>query len=376
MNELHDSAAVTPRRNSILEGRWSLWLLVFGFWTLVGLIIASLSHGRMTAIDQPSNLLKWIVDALLSCYCWAAFTPLIAWLGRRLSIDSRRWLTHLILLVLAGAAITVAQTAFRCLESMVVMGEPLSEYLQVLKPELFWRGPWNFLIFAGILGVSYARDYQLRWRERTIAAGRLESELAKAQMNALRAQIQPHFLFNTLNSILVLIQRNRLPEAQATINRLSDLIRYILNRGSELVTVGEEMEIVRGFVEIEQMRLGDRLKVSMTADPAAGALRIPALVIQPLVENAIRHGLAPKEAGGTVEIRIGISDHCLRMSVKDDGVGIDTANTTSENVGIGNTRARLGHLYGECCRMQITPVPSGGTLAEITIPIDLLEATN
>ena len=348
--------------------------MVIGFWTLVGLIIASLSHGRMTAVDQPSNLFKWIADALLACYAWAAFTPLIAWLGRRLPIDSPRWLGHIVVLVLAGAVITVVQTAFRCFESMLIMGDPLANYTRVLKAELIWRGPWNFLIFAGILGVCYARNYQLRWRERTIAAGRLESELAKAQMNALRAQIQPHFLFNTLNSILVLIQRNRLPEAQVTINRLSDLIRYILNRGSELVTVGEEMEIVRGFVEIEQMRLADRLRVSTKVDPSANTFRIPALILQPLVENAIRHGLAPRDEGGSVAIDIGLSNGVLAMTVQDDGIGI-TANTANENVGIGNTRARLAHLYGDRFSLRITPVPSGGTLAEIRIPIDLLDTT-
>ena len=280
--------------------------------------------------------------------------------------------------MLAGAIITVIQTAFRCFESMVIMGDPIANYTRVLKAELVWRGPWNFLVFAGILGVSYARDYQMRWRERTLAAGRLESELAKAQMNALRAQIQPHFLFNTLNSILVLIQRNRLPEAQATINRLSDLIRYILNRGSELVTVGEEMEIVRGFVEIEQMRLGDRLKISESVDPATNAYRIPALVVQPLVENAIRHGLAPKSDGGSVAIEIAMENGFLKMSVKDDGIGIGISSdkAAAESVGIGNTRARLAHLYGDRSSLHVTSVPSGGTLAEIRIPIDQLGVTN
>jgi two-component system, LytTR family, sensor kinase len=199
---------------TFLDSQTGRFLVIMSFWTGIAIVTAVLSHLRMVSLEQPSIFYRWLADSLLAWYGWAALTPLIFRLGRTYLPIGQRLTGHLLILVVAGGVLTAIQISYQCFSSMMVMGEPLEKYPSVVTAQLAWLGPWNFLVYAGILGAGYAREFRLRWRERQLAAGKLEVELARAQVSALRAQIQPHFFFNTLNSISVLIEKGEAAKAQ------------------------------------------------------------------------------------------------------------------------------------------------------------------
>jgi two-component system LytT family sensor kinase len=233
---------------------------------------------------------------------------------------------------------------------------------------LIWQGPWGFLVYWAILGVSYALDYHASLKERELQASRLESELHRAQLEALRRQLHPHFLFNTLNSISVLMQKGETETASRMLGDLSTLLRHVLSAGEvQEVTLEEEVEFVKRYAEIEKTRFGDRLRVSIDIDPSAHGVTVPSFILQSLVENAILHGIAGKVDGGSVEITAHCRNGRLNLQVRDNGVGIRRVEDT-DGIGIGNARERLRHLYRTDFRLEISDAPGGGVLAELDIP--------
>jgi two-component system, LytTR family, sensor kinase len=360
-------------RPSIFDTRTGRWLAVVTFWTVVAVVVATLSHTRMLAVNRPSVYSNWLLDCLLVWWGWAAWTPLIMWLGRRFYIDGRNRFKHGAILLLLGIVLVNIQASYQIFVSLTVMGESLSTYRNTLIAELAWMGPWDLLIYFGVVGVGYARDYRARWRERELAAHQLEIQLAHAQLDVLKSQLQPHFFFNTLNSISVLIRKNQPEQAQEMLGRLSDLLRYTLSIGArQTVPLREELQFVSGYLEIEQIRFGDRLSINIEVDPSCETLPIPPLVIQPLAENAIRHGLAEKNGKGRLDISIARHDGLLSIVVEDDGVGYrpDVGGVPREGLGLGNTRSRLERLYGDRFLFSINPRDSGGTCVRLDIPCE------
>jgi sensor histidine kinase YesM len=206
-------------------------------------------------------------------------------------------------------------------------------------------------------------------RERELQASRLETEVSRARLDALQRQLHPHFLFNTLNSISVLMQKNEIETANRMLGDLSELLRQVLSSDAVmLVPLREEMEFVRRYTEIERIRFGDRLDVVVDTDDAALGCPVPGFLLQSLVENAIRHGIARKPEGGTVTIAAQRNGQRLRMEVRDTGVGLDRA-TNDGGIGIANAQARLRHLYGDKYTLELRNADGGGTLAVVEIPI-------
>ncbi|MCA1849761.1 MAG: histidine kinase, partial [Acidobacteria bacterium] len=235
----------------------------------------------------------------------------------------------------------------------------------------------NLLLYWSVLGLCHAYDYYRRYRERErraaqleLAASQLETQLARAQLDALRMQLHPHFLFNTLNTISVLMQED-VVIARRMLLRLSDLLRLALkNAGAHEVSLRQEMEFLRSYLEIEQTRFQHRLKVQMEIDAEALDARVPNLILQPLVENAIRHGVAPRPTASTIEIRARRRNGQVELRVRDDGPGIDEMRKENAEGGIGlsNTRARLSKLYGAAHSFHLSSPDGGGTQVTITIP--------
>ncbi|HEX6041417.1 histidine kinase [Longimicrobium sp.] len=219
------------------------------------------------------------------------------------------------------------------------------------------------------LGLGYAVAYFFRYREQAAAVSRAQAQLARAELSALQAQLNPHFLFNALNSVAALMHVDA-GGARRVLDRLGQLLRVSLERsGAAMVPLGDELDFVAAYLEIEQARMGGRLSVRVQADAAARAVPVPHLVLQPLVENAVKHGLATRRGPGRVEVRAMLAGRRLRLEVADDGVGLPHGWSPDRvGVGIGNTRARLEQLYGRAHRFRLMRGKGGGVRARVVLP--------
>lgn len=246
-------------------------------------------------------------------------------------------------------------------------------------PGLPRLGLWSMLLdllaYCAVVGGAHSVYFYRRFREREHQALLLEANLTQARLNALRAQLQPHFLFNSLNAIAALLRRDpRL--AEATLLSLSDLLRLALSQSQrQEISLGEEMNLVNRYLEIQQTRFGDKLRIDQEIDPAALDCLVPALLLQPVIENAIRHGIEPAEHGGLVQLCARRSGGRMILTVEDDGVGLgEGATATASNerrgngIGLSNLRARLEALYGAEQRLELAPRKEGGAAVRIEIP--------
>jgi LytS/YehU family sensor histidine kinase len=231
----------------------------------------------------------------------------------------------------------------------------------------------NLLTYLAIVaGWNLVETYR-RARERDLRASQLEARLAEARLNALKMQLHPHFLFNALHSISTLMHRD-VDAADRMLARLSDLLRLTLeNAGTQEVRLKEEIDFLEQYLEIERTRFGDRLTVDLDVDPETLDAWIPNLMLQPLVENAIRHGVAPRAEAGWIGIRTALQDGELRVTIEDDGPGLRAEGgpgraRAESGVGLANCRARLGQLYGDRGRLELRQAPAGGLLVSLRIP--------
>lgn len=234
--------------------------------------------------------------------------------------------------------------------------------------------PFATLFYGLILGISSALDYYRQFRERQLRASQLEARLAQAELQMLKMQLHPHFLFNTLNGITGLVRDNDNAAAVRMLVRLSDLLRQTLeNAGKQEVRLAEELEWLELYLELQQIRFSDRLRVSVNAEPDVLDAMIPNLITQPLVENAIRHGLAPRSVPGSVSLTAQRENGRLRLCVCDDGVGLPEGwrLTSSKGVGLLNTEARLRQLYGAEFGLEVRNREKGGVEALLSIPLHM-----
>jgi two-component system LytT family sensor kinase len=351
------------------------WAIIVGFWTFFGLLAGSqLYFGvRMEGIHLPFwrvfgvNLLGW--------WPWILATPIVLALARRFPIERGTWWRVLPIHLLACLIIWAAHFAF-----FTYVGTIWPPFGTPRTPRSFWdmflgRAMSEFhldlLIYAATLGVSYAVSYYLRFREGELRASQLEAQLVQAQLQTLKMQLQPHFLFNTLNGIAGLVRDSKNKAAVDMIVGLSDLLRYTLeNAGKQEVPLKEELEFLELYLDIQQMRFSDRLKVEMHVTPETLDAMVPNLILQPLVENAIRHGISRRMASGTVGVTAQRDNELLHITIYDDGPGLkrDDGLKTIEGVGLSNTRARLSQLYGEKQKFTLSDREGGGVAAALVIP--------
>ena len=228
---------------------------------------------------------------------------------------------------------------------------------------------WLLATYFFLVGLGHAMEYWRESRERAVSAERLQTRLAEAQFQALQRQLQPHFLFNTLHTISSLM-RSDVEAADLMIDRLSELLRMSLRSQAQEVSVKQELEILQSYLAIEQTRFRDRLSVAIDVDPDVLDAYVPHLLLQPLVENAVRHGIAPRARPGRIDILARRADSRLELEVRDSGDGLppDRLNALNDGVGLGNTRARLAHLYGSSHRFTFANRAEGGFRVFISIP--------
>ncbi len=356
--------AQPPRRRFWLETA-----IIFAAWAVFALLVANQSNmlAALGGRDMP-----WIValrPGLVDAILWAFTTVAIFWLTRRFPLDRGHVLQGIAVHLVAAVLIALARTGV-----MVVL-RWYFPWLRVLPSfsQQFWgTSSQNALYYALLLGVAHFVLYYRRYREREQAAEQLARGLTEARLQALKMQLQPHFLFNTLNAVSALIPADAKP-ARRMIARLGDLLRVTLDHeATQEVTLREELAFLEPYLEIEQARLEDRLTVVMNIAPETLDARVPHLILQPLVENAVRHGIATRIEPGKVEISAsrGPDDRFLQLEIRDDGRGMDRDHElgTRRGVGLTNIRSRLEQLYGREHRFKLENQAAGGVLVRISIP--------
>ncbi|HTS87999.1 MAG TPA: histidine kinase [Gemmatimonadales bacterium] len=339
--------------------------LVLGGWTTFGLF----SFGQILLYNTVSGEppLPWrplLVLSLVSAWTWAALTPAALWVAGRLRFTPGQRARGLALHGLAGIAFVLLSTLLdRTLVGLVSQG-PLRPFMA----SLLYRFDSRFLAYLCIVTVSQAARYAMLYRQREVRAAELEAQLARAELQLLKMQLQPHFLFNALNTIAEMAH-NDPNDADRLIARLGHLLRLSLEQaGHQVVPLRQELQILEAYLEIEQTRFRDRLVVRTEVAPEALEASVPALMLQPLVENAIRYGTSPGTGEGRITIRAAGEGPRLRLEVSDRGPGFPRSGFHPEGLGLRNTRERLRQLYGAEQALELGNGPEGGAVVTILLP--------
>lgn len=360
-------------RSWIVKHRRAISLYV-AVWVAMAVLAAVEVYIYQQRWDKPITWDLAFRRAFKEYFAYAVCTLAVLWLCGRLHPQAGRRVRWFLLHMLAAVVFSIAHVAFvswlEAGERSVMTGKILT-FGYLFKNLLITYTSSNvfkyWIVVLGNLGWHYYKAY----RERERQAGALATELVQARLQALRMQINPHFLFNTLNTISALIHENP-NAADRMVVRLSELLRRTLDRGDvQEVPLREELEFLKGYLEIEQMRFSDRLTVTYDIEPKTNELLVPHLILQPLVENALRHGIMPREEAGQVEITARILDgQHLELKVRDNGNGLAPANGSPgrEGIGLNNIRSRLTQLYGDTQQFEIGNAVGGGVEARVRIP--------
>jgi two-component system LytT family sensor kinase len=341
------------------------WLLNVTCWLGVALFFYSrtylVSHFRGTRfIWRPDAL-----ETLVTYGQWAVYTPFVLWAVHRFPlVGSRRvraFLFHITtsaLLALLAVTVQVSSVRFIWPDE-----EP--------NPMLYFAVHFHWQMMVYWLLVSYTQwlEYHRRWQGNQLRSSRLETELARAELKALKMQMEPHFLYNTLHTISEMVHMDP-PAAERMIVRLGSLLRHTAETGSQEVPLEREVDFLRAYLEIEQARFHDRLTVSIDVPDELLACPVPSLILQPLVENAIRHGTSRLAGAGTIRVSAAAEGSALVLRVADNGPGLrPPAANGRTGVGLRNIRSRLHHLYGDDGSLVLNPVEGGGLEAVVTLPL-------
>jgi signal transduction histidine kinase len=340
-----------PKRYGL---RWSMAFLVAGVLSAISSTLAW-QLTLLLGYDAP----RWSKIVLLNgayWFAWALFTPAIVWLSQHFRFE-RQGLVRAVAVHLPSVAVFslghIAAMGGVQWWLATANGQEFAYWSEVQRAALQYFD-WEMMTYWAIVGLSHAVLYYRESRDRAVRASRLETRLVEAQLKALQQQLHPHFLFNTLHAISALMHRD-VEAADRTLMRLSDLLRLTLeNIGRQEITLQAELDFLAKYLQIEQTRFADRLIVKFDVSPETLDVRVPNLVLQPLVENAIKHGVARKAGPGHIHISAKRDGDKLLMEVRDDGVGLseDALTALQKGIGVSTTRARLQHLFGADFRFE------------------------
>jgi two-component system LytT family sensor kinase len=353
------------REKFLIELRFSpviaagLIILGFSFSALIYLIYAS--------TGTPVTWKQALSVGLTQWWVWSLLYFLLYRISQRFPFERQRWMRSALAYLLLGFVVTLLK-----------LGIDVVWIRWVYRGEVFKHTPerslfaimayFNFLTYWVFIGVGQALNFYRQVRQGELKASQLEAQLAQSQLQALRMQLQPHFLFNTLHTIAMLNLQDP-KAANRMISRLSDLLRLTLdNAGAPEVALKDELDFLKRYLEIQEIRFQDRLSVSLDIDPESLDARVPNLILQPIVENAIQHGIAEQESDGRIEIQASRQNGWLQLQVRDNGPGIPTAPPEKQGIGLSNTRARLEQHFGAAHRFELVNPEGGGLEVSITIP--------
>jgi two-component system LytT family sensor kinase len=351
---------------------WQRWGLIVGLWfgvlTLLGLFDIAQTYMFVKTVQRKIPVYIIVGRGFAEWYLWALLAPPLFWLGRRLPLDGNDCIRNVSLQGLAIALVAVVRCA---LDVPVVLffwcpEEPPRSVSDLFGVFFFGKYLVYLIVCCVVLGLSHALAYYRKFRERELQASNLAAQLAQTQLQVLKMQLHPHFLFNTLHGISAMIHKD-VELADRMIARLGELLRSTLEHvGTQEVALRDELEFIKPYLEIEQARLGPRLSVYWNIDPEAMDASVPNLILQPLVENAIHHGIGPRVGAGRLDILAWRENGHVHLQVLDNGRGL-SANYT-EGVGVSNTRARLRQLYGAEHQFVMRNRPEGGLEVMVAVP--------
>lgn len=360
----------TTRRKTLNK-----WALIFSGWTFLALLFSGpqmIQAVRQNRVAEGWNI---VLGELIFSYLWLALTPLAIWLSRSFRIEGGQRFKTLTIHFLASIVFLFAHILL-----FTVISIPFGWYSQ-LTPFLnryflliLNFTPSNVMFYWGIIVIEHALDYYRKLQDRELKASQLEAQLAQSQLQVLKMQLHPHFLFNTLNAISALIRESP-DEADEMVSRLGDLLRMTLETaGLQEVPFKKELEFLNHYLDIEQTRFQERLKVEMAIEPETLDGLVPSMILQPLVENSVKHGVAPRPEGGCIKIKAWRDNALLRLEVEDDGPGLSDDSPLKERVGLTNTRARVRNLYGDQHALRMRNAANGGLVVSLSIPFKTTSA--
>jgi two-component system, LytTR family, sensor kinase len=352
-------------------------LLILGFWSLIALMTAANSliepnHGPW----QPLVPYAYVLVDFANAFMWAAVTPVIFWFASRFAIERTGWPTRVLFVVIGMVLAIFIDLATSFVRQHLFSQPPVSpEMAAMARLRRMWFMT-DFIIFVGILAAGFARNYFWRYqvrREEAVRlqaqAAQLQAQLADARLSALRMQLNPHFLFNTLHAVSALVERD--PRGvRRMIARLSELLRTSLEEADEQeVPLQRELTFTERYLDVIQIRFQGHLRVDMHADDNVRDALVPNLILQPLVENAIKHGISKLSSGGYIEVTATRVGERVILSVRDNGPEVSLDKPPSpHSLGLRNTRARLAALYGPIQSLTLKHAPGGGLIAEVSLP--------
>ena len=373
----------TKRVANLLSDRRTLFMVAAAVWMSFALVQVVQSFLLARAAGRAWTLTGAVVGGFPWWISWLVLTPLIAFLAERFPFtEGRHWQAfgkH----TMAGIAVALVQVVTVGAIFWFTTGQyngvatSLGNQVQRFFGNYFLE---SIVTYAGTAGVFIAIDFARAVRDEAVIRARLEartaaleSSVAQARLDALSMQMNPHFLFNTLTAISGLVSQERKAEAREVIQRLGELLRQSLGNGNgPFNTVAREAELLEDYLYIQRLRFSDRLTASVDIDRQARDLLIPTMLLQPLVENAIRHGVEPKEGKGTVQVRVTRDDDSLTIRIADSGRGFTLGGDgrpAREGIGIANTRERLDHIYGSAASLVLSNPMEGGAEALVVLPV-------
>jgi sensor histidine kinase YesM len=333
-------------------------LMVWGGWTALALFFAVSASLTYLSTGRPASWRLSIGRSLSEWWLWALLTPLVAWLARRYPLD-RPWpWRHAAIHLAVGFLLAVVKTAAE--RAIFAWLTEFWTYLLLSTIAL------QLFVYSAIVLAAHGVEYYRRSRERE----QIEARLTETRLQLLSVQLQPHFLFNTLNTIAEMVHHDA-EKADYMITSLSDLLRRALDLGAtQEIALEDELALLDRYLDIQRTRFGDRLQVDCRVAGDVRRSAVPVLLLQPLVENAIHHGLSAHTTAGRIAIEAARRDATLLITVSDDGRGVSgEAQAGRERFGLGNTRARLEALYGDHQRLELTNGPTGGARVSLEIPL-------
>jgi two-component system, LytTR family, sensor kinase len=352
------------------------WIWIASLWLGFGLLDAMQTVLIMHAEGMHHAWVKLFMTTTISWLPWALATSPVLRLGRRIPPvglrPASKWFLH-------AAACAVVGLSFAAWTSWLeVQFNPYAYKTPGVFADLclgkFYSGILTSLIlYSAILAVGYVLDSKERLALQQTETARLNELLSKAQLDALRQQIEPHFLFNTLNAVAGLVREKKNDAAVNMIAGLSDFLRRVLEDSNrQQVSLADEVEFTNRYLEIQKVRFADRLQLSVDVPTEFYAARVPSLILQPMVENAVKHGIAKRAQGGAIRITASRCDGILTLSVYNDGPSLPADwETTRSGIGISNVRTRLKSLYGAASELSMRNQGSGGVEVSISLPFAL-----
>ena len=358
-----------------IKQTWLRVLVVFAILTFLAIFFLGQQYYVSRNFDREFYFVQMLFYELSYFYTWGPLLLLIIGLANRFRLERKMWGRNLSLHLTAGIIIALLHRTISLLAHVLINApNKLNEASITLLYNKIISGSFDsFLIYWLILAGYYSFDYYRQFREHKIMAAQLEAQLAQAQLQALKMQLQPHFLFNTLHAISALMDED-VKAARRMLARLSDLLRQTLDHiGVQEVSLSQELEFLKSYLEIEQTRFQDRLRIFYRISPDVLEASVPNLILQPLVENAIKHGITPRAAGGTIHIAAWQAQEQLYLKISDNGTGTGKEIQSCENQGLGitTTRKRLQQLYGSAYSFEIQQSVESGCQVIISIPFKI-----